>query len=193
MALLDIGKLALDAFLKLNLERYKDNAEMVAALNRTTLDTLIFGSGVKNGTNYSCTITDKERVFIGHKQSWDRVTWETILGADKVTTVADEAEVVQQIQTGMYKYMTLGNPNYVFVVGAKEAAANGWPGEQKAKAALDSILQWALSDNPASGYSYKVNSDGSILIDNMTMLATAKWRIADAKYVIPETKYDLTK
>lgn len=70
MATINPKQLLVDAFKAKNLVVFKDNADMVAALNALTVDTLNVTGIAVDGVKRTAKISDANNVFKGEKQSW---------------------------------------------------------------------------------------------------------------------------
>ena len=126
MATINTKQLLVDAFKAKNLVVFKDNADMVAALNALTVDTLNVTGITVDGVKRTAKISDANNVFKGEKQSWSPA--DVHAQADTVPEerhLANLQELTQQTQTGFYAYgdgeiLVLG---YVYDHEADEATA----------------------------------------------------------------------
>ena len=182
MAIINPKQLLVDAFKAKNLVVFQGNADMVAALNALTINTLNVTGITVDGVKRTATINDTNNVFKGEKQSWTPA--DVHVQADMVPAerhLGTLTDLSTQTVAGFYAYMDgdalwLG---YVYDPDAADAAAQ-----------LIADYETLGYEAPAGGIARVENNviiDGDYVAG--TIVAAAKVAPPVEPTVIPETDY----
>ena len=184
MATINPKQLFVDAFKAKNLVVFQGNADMLAALNALTVDTLTVTNITVDGVKRTAKVGDTANVFKGEKQSWSPADVHgQAYDVPEARQLADLTALSTQTETGFYSYKDGEIPvlGYVFDSTAEEAAAT-------AQLIADyEALGYAA---PAGGIARVENSvvvDGDYVAGNI--VAAAKVIPPAEPTVIPETDY----